>query len=247
MQQGLYGRRKKYGGEGFTRRSCILQRKILIADDQELLADSLKTILDLEDDFQVVGTARTGQEACDLIGRLRPDLVLMDIQMPVLDGIEALRRIKAEYPDTVVLMLTSFAEDHMIAEALSLGASGYLLKDMNADRLIAAIRQALEHQMILPAAVATRVARQLSLLVDTRNHRSEGRTPPADLADLSPREQGIARMLAEGYSNRQIAAMLEIAEGTVKNYISGVYAKIGISDRVQAGLYLRKIFPKPEA
>ncbi|RKN66072.1 response regulator transcription factor [Paenibacillus ginsengarvi] len=216
--------------------------RILIADDQTLLRDGLQTILALEEDFEVVGAARNGLEAWELAAASRPDVVLMDIKMPVLDGISGLKRIKRDRPETVVLMLTTFAEDKFIVDAMTAGADGFLLKDMPGERIIGHIREALHGHMMLPAPVAAKLAARLSALsgagFDTFD---EGELTRRGLS-FTERERSIIHLLTEGHSNKEIAGAMYMSEGTVRNYVSSIYQKIGTNDRRTAITRLRELF-----
>jgi len=212
--------------------------KMVVADDQMLTREGLRTILDLEDDFEVVGVASNGSEACQLVESLRPDLVLMDIQMPVMDGITALQQIKAQSPHVYVLILTTFLEDDYIVDGMAGGASGYLLKDLDADKMIAAIRDTVEGNFILPASVAARLASKITDLTQ------QFKLPNMNAMELTTREREIADLLLKGCNNREIAAALYIAEGTARNYISNLYSKLEVIDRVQAIVKLQQILPR---
>lgn len=211
--------------------------RILIADDQELTREGLRTIVELEDDMVVVGTARNGLEAYEKTAELRPDLVMMDIQMPVENGIAGIKRIKRDYPDVVLLILTTFMDDHYIVDGLAGGASGYILKDMDGDKMIEAIRDAHRGQFVLSGAVASRLAARLSLIADGEG----GARRLSSTAQLTDREREIAVLISQGFNNRAIAAELQIREGTVRNYISTLYGKLDVSDRAQAILRLREL------
>ncbi|GGD89112.1 response regulator transcription factor [Paenibacillus nasutitermitis] len=212
--------------------------RLVIADDQMLTREGLRTILDLEDDMNVVGTASNGLEACELAEALRPDLVLMDVQMPKMDGIEALKRIKQSSPGTAVLILTTFMDDDYIIEGLAGGASGYMLKDMDPDRMIALIRDAAHDQFVLPNAVAARLAARVSR---TSESYDAGHQPSLGRMKLTEREKEIARLIVRGLNNREIAEALYIGEGTVRNYISNLYRKLDVVDRAQAILRLQSL------
>ncbi|SDE65916.1 DNA-binding response regulator, NarL/FixJ family, contains REC and HTH domains [Paenibacillus sp. UNCCL117] len=208
--------------------------RILIADDQRLLRDGLETILSLEEDFEVVGVAENGLQALDMMAEHRPDIVLMDIKMPVMDGIEAMKRIKRDYPDTVVIMLTTFPEDKYIVEAMSGGAEGFLLKDMPADRVIQTVRDAVVGQLMIPASIASKLASQLMILSNVRaDPFDENRLKDEGLM-FTERERKIILLMIEGCSNKQISSALYMGEGTVRNYISVIYNKIGTNDRQSA-------------
>ncbi len=217
------------------------QIRVLIADDQTLMRDGLKTILELEDDIEVVGSAENGLKAYEAVGAVQPDVVLMDIRMPVMDGVESTRLIKRDYPDTVVIILTTFDDDEYIIQALSNGASGYILKDIQGDKLIGAVRDSVGGSLIMPAQVAAKIAARLSLFQRPKTAAADPRQ------GFSEREREIIRLLVKGFNNRQIAACLYITEGTVKNYISAIYGKIGISDRAKAVVYLRELIEKQDA
>lgn len=208
--------------------------KILIVDDQALMRDGLKTIIGLEDNLEVIGTLKNGQEAVEFCMKTVPDLILMDIRMPVMDGVESTKIIKSQYPNTVILILTTFNDDDYIVEALAFGASGYILKDIEGDDLIRAINDAHKGSFMLPSQVAIKIAKKLSQssIVSVEDKKS--------LADFSEREIEIAKMLALGFNNKQISNSLCISEGTVKNYISNIYSKLGTSDRTAAALTIKK-------
>jgi DNA-binding NarL/FixJ family response regulator len=213
--------------------------RILIADDQTLMRDGLKTILDLEDDMEVVGTASNGLEALEMTEKLKPDAVLMDIRMPVMDGVECTRLIKKKFPDIAVIMLTTFNDEEYIIQALTYGASGYLLKDMQGDKLIQAIREGVRGDLLMPATVAAKLASRLS---NMKNSMVANERDASKVIALSERETEIARLIMEGAGNRQIADALSLTEGTVKNYISSIYLKLGTNDRAHAIELLRERF-----
>ncbi|UUZ82867.1 response regulator transcription factor [Paenibacillus sp. P26] len=214
--------------------------KIVIADDQTLMRDGLQTILSLEDDMEVVGTAENGLEACELVGRLRPDVVLMDIQMPLLNGIECTKRIKKEFPDTFILILTTFAEDDYIVEGLANGAAGFLLKDMPGDKLIQSIRDCVKGRLLMPAVVAAKLAARLSYASSPKEGDFDVKRLKEQGISFKDREKHISLLMMEGKNNRQIAGPLFMSEGTVKNYVSTIYNKIGTNDRTKAILLLKE-------
>jgi DNA-binding NarL/FixJ family response regulator len=214
---------------------------ILIADDQTLMREGLKTILDLENDMRVIGTAENGQQAYEMVREHKPDIVLMDIKMPVMDGIESTKKIKKDFPHTLVLILTTFAEDEYIVEGMANGASGFLLKDMPGDKLIASIRDAVKGQMMMPAVIAAKLAARLSHVSSQARSSIHVERLKQQGIGLSEREREVAVLMLQGMSNRQIAKTLFISEGTVKNYISMIYAKIGTNERSKAILYLKEL------
>lgn len=204
---------------------------IVVADDQLLTREGLRTILDLEDDMEVVGAAKNGEEACEMVETLRPRLVLLDIQMPVMDGIQALKHIKQSHPDIYILILTTFIETDYIVEGMAHGANGYMLKDMDADKMIASIRDTVAGQFILPAPVAAKLAARMSKMTEGHPVMRRNRL---DRIRLTDREEELARLMVQGLNNREIADMLHIAEGTARNYISNLYSKLEVVDRAQA-------------
>lgn len=212
---------------------------IVVADDQRLLREGLQTILQLEEGFRVAALCENGAEAVAAAGRHRPDVVLMDIKMPGMDGIEAMKTIKRELPGTVVLMLTTFAEDRFIVDAMAGGADGFLLKDMPSRQIVQTIREAMNGGVILPAPIASRLAAKAAVMSGGRRDAfDEDKLKEANLA-FTERERNIIMLMIEGYANRQIASSLKMGEGTVRNYVSVIYNKLGTSDR-QAAIAMLK-------
>lgn len=209
--------------------------RVLIADDQSLIRDGLKTVLNLEQDLEVVGTARNGMEACRMAESLRPDILLLDIRMPEMDGVECIKIIKNKYPGIKVIILTTFNDDEYIIEALANGASGYILKDIEMERLVEAIHDTIQGKTIMLPAVAAKLAQGLTKM---SARKKEDKNISCDL-ELSGREMDIALMMVQGFTNRQISSALYMSDGTVRNYISNIYSKIGISDRTQAVLFMK--------
>lgn len=212
--------------------------RVLIADDQTLMRDGLQTILQLEEDIEVVATAENGEEACRLVEQYRPDLVLMDIRMPVMNGIEAVKKLRVTMPDTKVLVLTTFDEDEYIIEALASGAVGFLLKDIPTDKLLQAIRDAARGDIMLPSAIAVKLAARLSAAGSGDSAANRTRNKASDVK-FTEREMSIISLMVEGRNNREIAQLLFMSEGTVKNYISTIYDKVGTNDRTQAVIWLK--------
>jgi DNA-binding NarL/FixJ family response regulator len=206
---------------------AIRTARVLIADDQTLFRSGLARLLDSDDRVQVVGEAIDGLDAVKLAASLKPDVVLMDIKMPNLDGIEATRRIVTENPETKVLMLTTFEADNHVIQALKAGASGYVLKDSTASAIVSSVVAVVAGERVMASAVANRVLEMLT-----------GATTPKEFYDgLTAREVEILKMLATGMANKQIAYQLKISEKTVRNHVSNMYEKLNIYDRAQAVLY----------
>jgi DNA-binding NarL/FixJ family response regulator len=211
--------------------------KIIIADDQSLIRDGLKTVLNLEEDLEVLATAENGKEAFELTQTLTPDILLLDVRMPVMDGVECVRKLKSIHSTAKVIMLTTFNDDEYILNAIAAGAKGYLLKDMEIAELIEEIHNAAADKLVMPSSVVTKLAEGLSKVVDEKN-----KCRAIEKFTFSDREKEIAKMMAQGFNNKQIAAVLFLSDGTVRNYISSIYDKIGLSDRTQAALFLREFF-----
>ena len=210
--------------------------KIMIVDDQALLRDGLKTVLELEKDISVCGMAKNGLEAIELADRMKPDLMLLDIRMPEMDGVECVKIIKGNHPGTKIIMLTTFNDEEYIMKAIANGADGYLLKDIEVEKLVDAIHDACSGKTIMPQEVYAKLAEGLGKL-----KRPKKEAPEKPLVDLSDREREICSMMVQGFNNKQIAMALYISEGTVRNYISSIYSKIGIGDRTRAVLYLKEL------
>jgi DNA-binding NarL/FixJ family response regulator len=205
---------------------------IMIVDDQSLFRDGLKTVLDLEKNINVIATAANGKETLlSLDSTELPDLILLDIRMPEMDGVETVKRIKQVHPEIKILMLTTFNDEEYVMEALANGANGYVLKDIEIEKLVEAIDDAMGGKMVLPSSVAAKLAEGLHKIIPSKSSPF--------LAVLSDREKEIATMLTQGFSNKQIAMALFISEGTVRNYISTIYSKIGVNDRTNAVLLLK--------
>ncbi|HEX5997383.1 MAG TPA: response regulator transcription factor [Jiangellales bacterium] len=212
--------------------------RVLLVDDQALFREALATLLSTRDDIVVVGEAGDGEEALRAVAELSPDVVLMDLRMPVLDGIATTRRITVEWPAVRIIALTTFDDDDDVFPALRAGAVGYLLKDVPSARLVEAILAASRGESVLQPSVAAKVVARLAQLPD--DAASPPRPQPL-IDPLSERELEVLRLLADGRSNREIAQVLFLAEGTVKNHVTSVLAKLGARDRTQAALRARAL------
>lgn len=211
--------------------------KLLLVDDQALFREGLRTLLNLVPDFQIVAEAKNGHEAIDLAKRHRPDVILMDLRMPGLGGVEATRGIRSAGLDSRILVLTTFDSDEDIYGALAAGAIGYLLKDLPSEKLAEAIRAAARGESMLEPSVANKVVRQFVQL----QAKQERRVAQPLAEPLSQRELQVLEKLTEGLSNKEIAARLGIAEGTIKNHLSQIFGKLGVLDRTQAALRAREL------
>jgi DNA-binding NarL/FixJ family response regulator len=205
--------------------------RVLVVDDQALVREGLMTLLQTVPDIEPVAAAADGEEAVALCARHRPDVVLMDLRMPRLDGVEATRRIRAAQPHTEVVVLTTHADETSILDALRAGARGYLTKDAGIAEISRAVHAAADHQALLDPLVHSR-------LVAAAGVRPQPTPPPTSLPDeLTPREAEVLSMIARGLSNREIATTLVVSEATIKTHINHVFAKIGARDRAQAVHY----------
>jgi DNA-binding NarL/FixJ family response regulator len=213
--------------------------RVLLVDDQALFREALAVLLGVrrenEEDIEVVGEAGNGAEALERAAELRPDVVLMDLRMPVLDGVAAIRRLRAEQPGVRVIALTTFDDDEDVFAALRAGAVGYLLKDVSSAKLVEAVLAAARDEAVLQPSVAAKVVAQFAQLPV----REEVPRPQPLVVPLSERELEVLRLLANGRSNKEIAAGLFLAEGTVKNHVTNVLAKLNARDRTQAALRAR--------
>ncbi|MDQ0418415.1 DNA-binding NarL/FixJ family response regulator [Croceifilum oryzae] len=213
--------------------------KLLLVDDQELIRESLHIILDLEDDFEVVGLAENGQDAVEFCKQVVPDVVLMDIHMPVLDGVRATQAIKKNWPHVRVIILTTFQEIQYVIDALTVGAEGYLLKAIHPRDLIMGIRLVYRGGTLISQEMAK------FLMSDTHPNESQDTDAGSHVSsdnvkkkvcryDLTERELQVLRYLSDGLSNKEIAKKLYLSEGTVKNYISNIYSKLDVKNRLHA-------------
>jgi DNA-binding NarL/FixJ family response regulator len=211
--------------------------RVLLVDDQALFREGLETLLSVHRDVQVVGQASNGQEAVEVAAQVQPDVVLMDVRMPILNGVRATRRLKRAQPQCMVIVLTTFDDDEYVFDALRAGAVGYLLKDVASARLVEAIRAAARGESILEPSVAAKVIAEFT--------RVSSMVPSAQMEQLveplSERELEILGLIARGASNREIADRLFIAEGTVKNHVTHILGKLGVRDRTQAALKAREL------
>ena len=205
--------------------------RVMVVDDQALVREGLMTLLEAAADINPVAAAADGEEAVALCARHRPDVVLMDLRMPKLDGVEATRRIRASQPETEIVVLTTHADEASILDALRAGARGYLTKDAGIAEIARAVHAAADHQALLDPVVHSR-------LIAAASAAARPAPPPASLPDdLTPREAEVLSLIARGLSNREIAATLVVSEATVKTHVNHVFAKIGARDRAQAVHY----------
>ena len=200
--------------------------KVLICDDQEIVCEGLRRILESDDEISGLGSAHNGIEALEQIEKAKPDLVLMDLKMPDMNGVIATRKIREKHPDISILILTTFDDDEWLFDAIRSGASGYLLKDRPRGELISAIKGTVRGGSYVDPAVAGKLLNNIVQSIPQR-------TPSVDIS-LSDRELEVLRLLAMGLSNADISRRLYLSEGTIRNYMSGIFSKLNVSDRTQA-------------
>ncbi len=202
--------------------------KVIICDDQAIVRDGLELLLKLEKDIEVTGVARDGAEAVDLVTKAPPDLVLMDLKMPGMNGVEATRQIILEYPAVKILVLTTFDDDEWVFDAIRAGASGYLLKDTPREKVIEAIRGTVIGKSYVDPLVAGKILGQVA---------SKQEQPQTLITEkLTGREVDVLRLIAHGFSNADIAERLHLSEGTVRNHVSAIFSKLDVSDRTRAAI-----------
>jgi len=204
--------------------------KVLIVDDDALIRDSLKILIGLEEDMEVVGTAANAQEALELCKHSQPDIVIMDIRMPVMDGVLGTKLIKSQFANIKVIILTTFKDDEYIKEAIKNGASGYILKNQTSDSIMESLRAVHKGTIVLEQEVAQSLTSMLR----------EGNKKKLNQPDITDREMDVLRLVGEGLSNKEIAERLYLSEGTVRNYVTLLLEKFDLRDRTQLAIYYVK-------
>jgi DNA-binding NarL/FixJ family response regulator len=215
--------------------------RLLLVDDQSLICQGLKAMLALEEDLQVVGTANNGETAIEQVAALQPDVVLMDMRMPVMDGREATRIITQQFPNVKVLVLSTFDDDGYIAQSIQAGAKGYLLKDMPSQELAQAIRSVYRGYTQLGPGLIEKLMSGVSI------SETVVQSQPQDLTHLTPREQEVLRLISVGSTNREIAQQLYISEGTVKTHVTHLLNRLNLRNRSQLAIYANSVSTVPDA
>jgi DNA-binding NarL/FixJ family response regulator len=211
--------------------------KIIIVDDQAMVREGFRMILSLHEEIDIIGEAANGEELLALLKNMLPDVILMDIRMPVMDGLETLKLVKETYPSVKVIILTTFNEDEYIFKGLKFGADGYILKDSNSKEIIKAIKAACEGQMLLHSQVSSRISKVLHSMDHTSVNENKIKEQLDDV--LTPREIEVVELIMQGKSNKQIGSELFLTEGTVKNYTSRILDKLELKNRTELVLYLQ--------
>ncbi len=207
----------------------MAKQRILLVDDHEVVRLGLKALLERHPQFDVIGEASTAREALEMVGNYHPDVVVMDIRLPGASGIEACEEITSRYPETRVIMLTSYAEDEMLFSAIRAGAAGYILKQIGGDDLVKAIEAVGRGEALLDPAVTQRVFQEV--------RRAVKEEEASAFAHLSQQEKHVLLLVSEGKTNREIAKALFLGEGTVRNYVSSILSKLGVNNRAEAAAY----------
>ncbi|NLM78170.1 MAG: response regulator transcription factor [Ruminococcaceae bacterium] len=230
--------------------------RVLLADDQNIIREGIRSLLEDYADIEIVGEAVNGKQLTELAQTLEPDIILSDIRMPIMDGVQAARLIKQQRPQIIVIMLTTFDDDDYIIDAMTGGAAGYLLKDISSTQLVQALRDSMQGNLILPGRIAAKITARLATTTQSSAGKREGGRSNQN-ADInydqsskelnkqkeifSERELDIVRLLQQGLSNREIADKLYLTVGTVKNYLSQIYLKLDVNDRANAVIRLREL------
>lgn len=209
--------------------------RVMIADDHQVVREGLSAILNAREDIQVVGEAKDGLEAVEKARALKPDIILMDISMPRMNGVEATRRIKLEQPRIGIVVLTMYEDEEYIFDLVKAGATGYMLKNSDSSQIIKAIRSTYQGESLLQPSVATKILSEFSHLTRQPTGKS-----PRSAQELTGREIEIIRLVAEGKTNKEIANLLHISEKTVKNHVRNIFHKLNVGDRTQAAIYAIK-------
>jgi DNA-binding NarL/FixJ family response regulator len=210
--------------------------KVLLVDDQSLIRQGLKALLELESDLEIIGEAENGKIAIQIVEKLHPDVVLMDIRMPVMDGVAATKEICQRFPEVKVLVLTTFDDDEYVSQALKFGAMGYLLKDTPSEELANAIRTVKKGYTQLAPGLVEKIMAKVTTPTPSPSL-------PANWAELTPREKEVLRLIAGGASNKEIAKALYISEGTVKNHVTNILNRLNLRDRTQAAILANTYLP----
>ncbi|MEH2167833.1 MAG: response regulator transcription factor [Nostoc sp.] len=206
--------------------------KVLLVDDQSLIRQGLRALLELEPDLEIVGEAENGEQAINFVAQFQPDVILLDIRMPIMDGVAATQEIQKRFAKTKILVLTTFDDDEYVSAALKNGAMGYLLKDTPSEELAVAIRAVHKGYTHLGPGIVKKLLTKFSHVASTQSP-----PVPSSLTELTPREKEVLRLIATGASNREIAQELYISEGTVKNHVTNILNRLNLRDRTQAAIW----------
>ena len=215
---------------------------VILIDDQQIIREGLKMLLSLDDDINIVAEGTDGSEALELIEKYNPDVLLMDIRMPIMNGVEATKLVKEKYPDIKILILTTFNDNDYIFDSLKNGANGYLLKDAGSDEIIDAIKNVYKGNLLIHANIANKLTQVLNNNNNNNNNNNEISQKEAsiDLNILTPREKEVANLVAKGFNNKEICSTLFLSEGTVKNYVTRILDKLELKSRTEVAILISK-------
>ena len=213
---------------------------VILVDDQEIVRQGLKMILSLDEEITIIKEAANGMQLLELLRDVHPDVILMDVRMPIMDGVEATKLIKEKYKDIKVIILTTFNEDEYIFEGIKNGADGYILKDAGSDYIIKAIKTAYNGNILLDPEVATKIVRAYNAIANGKQTLSALNEYKKKLKMLTQREIDVARLVAQGKNNKDICNMLFLTEGTVKNYLSKIFEKLELTSRTELALFINQ-------
>lgn len=210
---------------------------VILIDDQQIIREGLKMLLSLDDDINIVAEGSDGSEALELIEKYNPDVLLMDIRMPIMNGVEATKLVKEKYPDIKILILTTFNDNDYIFDSLKNGANGYLLKDADSDEIIDAIKNVYKGNLLIHANIANKLTQVLN---NNNNNEISQKEVSIDLNILTPREKEVANLVAKGFNNKEICSTLFLSEGTVKNYVTRILDKLELKSRTELAILISK-------
>ena len=210
---------------------------VILIDDQQIIREGLKMLLSLDDDINIVAEGTDGSEALELIEKYSPDVLLMDIRMPIMNGVEATKLVKEKYPDIKILILTTFNDNDYIFDSLKNGANGYLLKDAGSDEIIDAIKNVYKGNLLIHANIANKLTQVLN---NSNNNKVNQKEISIDLNILTPREKEVANLVAKGFNNKEICSTLFLSEGTVKNYVTRILDKLELKSRTELAILISK-------
>lgn len=210
---------------------------VILIDDQQIIREGLKMLLSLDDDINIVAEGTDGSEALELIEKYNPDVLLMDIRMPIMNGVEATKLVKEKYPDIKILILTTFNDNDYIFDSLKNGANGYLLKDADSDEIIDAIKNVYKGNLLIHANIANKLTQVLN---NNNNNEISPKEVSIDLNILTPREKEVANLVAKGFNNKEICSTLFLSEGTVKNYVTRILDKLELKSRTELAILISK-------
>ncbi|WML32851.1 response regulator transcription factor [Clostridium sp. OS1-26] len=211
---------------------------VIVADDQEIVREGIKMILSLYEEINILGEAGNGRQLIMLLEKLQPDVILMDVRMPIMDGVEATKIIKEKYKNVKVIILTTFNEDEYIFKAIKNGADGYLLKDAGSEYIIRAIKSVYNGAMLLDPEVTVKVVKAFNSITDEKQSPDKSDKLKYKLDVLTPREMDVAKLVAQGKSNKDICKILFLTEGTVKNYVTRILEKLELNSRTELAVFI---------